>query len=103
MQADRRDSTFRIGRTVSGYMLRVEGRGTLQESPAIHDFAARILDQGPEAGTFVIDLAACDYLDSTFLGCLVMLHRRYNHPVPHRFRVAASAEKCQKLLAPTRL
>ncbi len=30
-----------------------------------------------EAVTLVVDLTACNYLDSTFLGCLVVLHRRH--------------------------
>ena len=51
----------------------------------------------------VVDLSHCDYLDSTFLGCLVSLHRKYNRTSPHRFQVAASCDQCQKLLAPTHL
>jgi hypothetical protein len=51
----------------------------------------------------VVDLSQCDYLDSTFLGCLVSLHRRYNQTALHRFQVAASCAQSQKLLAPTRL
>jgi hypothetical protein len=34
---------------------------------------------------------------------LVNLHRKYNRTSPHRFRIAASFDKCQKLLAPARL
>ena len=51
----------------------------------------------------VVDLSHCDYLDSTFLGCLVSLHRTYNRTSPHRFQVAASCDQRQKLLAPTHL
>jgi anti-anti-sigma factor len=81
----------------------VEGWGTLRESPAFHEFVDQSLD-GPDKSTMVVlDLSKCDYLDSTFLGCLVGLHRRYNQTVPHRFQVAASCAQSQKLLAPTRL
>jgi anti-anti-sigma regulatory factor len=103
MRADAYGSVLRVGRTASGFLVRVEGRGTMSESPALQEFAARSLD-GPSApGTMVVDLSCCDYLDSTFLGCLLNLHRQYNRTSPHRFQVAASGDKRQKLLAPTHL
>jgi anti-anti-sigma factor len=98
MRADRRGSTLQAGRTESGYLVRVQGRGTMQESPAVHEFAVQSLDGEPATSTFVIDLTACEYLDSTFLGCLATLHRRYNRSMPHRFWVAAPLEKSQRLL-----
>ena len=62
-------------RTTAGYLIRVEGRGTLRESPAVRDFAFQCLAQ-QRALTLSFDLGPCEYLDSTFLGCLVGLHRR---------------------------
>jgi anti-anti-sigma factor len=103
MRANARGSTLQFGRTVSGYLVRVEGRGTLRESPAVFELADRLLTQELQTSTFVIDLTDCDYLDSTFLGCLAMLHRRYNRADPHRFLIVAPPEQCQKLLAPSRL
>jgi hypothetical protein len=61
------------------------------------------MDGSRQPSTLLVDLSRCDYLDSTFLGCLASLHRKYNRTLPHRFQVAASGDKCQKLLAPTRL
>ncbi|HMB02962.1 MAG TPA: STAS domain-containing protein [Isosphaeraceae bacterium] len=90
-----------VGRTNSGYCLRVEGRGTMRESPAAHEFGREILDS--EGGSLVVALEACDYLDSTFLGCLVDLHRRYGKQEPPRFLVAASPEQCRRLFAPNHL
>jgi len=84
-------------------VVRVDGRGTLRESPAIQEFARYFLEQAEISEVFVIDLAGCDYLDSTFLGFLVWLHGRYNRTQPHRFLVAASDDQCQRLLAPSRL
>jgi anti-anti-sigma factor len=103
MWADQRGSKLGIGRTSSGCVVRVEGRGTLRESPAIQEFALHFLGQEQESGVFVIDLAGCNYLDSTFLGLLVLLHGRYNRTEPHRFLVAASDDQCERLLAPSRL
>jgi anti-anti-sigma regulatory factor len=103
VRADAHGSMLRGGWTASGFLIQVEGRGTLSESPVLEEFAVRSLDGPCEPSTLAVDLSRCDYLDSTFLGCLVNLHRKYNRTSPHRFRVAASWDKCQKLLAPTRL
>ena len=102
MRADAHGSMLRVGRTTSGFLVQVQGWGTLRESPALREFAVQSLDD-PRASTVVVDLSHCDYLDSTFLGCLVSLHRKYNRTSPHRFQVAASCDQCQKLLAPTHL
>ena len=103
MTADAHGSMLRVGWTASGFLVQVEGQGTLAESPALEEFAARSLDDSSGSSTLAVDLSRCDYLDSTFLGCLVNLHRKYNRTSPHRFQVAASCDKRQKLLAPTRL
>ena len=81
-------SVVKVGRIPPGYRVRVEGRGTLRESPAVHEFAGLALRDG--ASTLVVDLSACDYLDSTFLGCLVDLHRRHGSGQPPRLLIAAS-------------
>jgi anti-anti-sigma regulatory factor len=103
MRADAHGSMLRVGRTASGFLVQVEGRGTVSESPALHEFAVQSLDALRGPSTVVVDLSHCDYLDSTFLGCLVSLHRKYNRTSPHRFQVAASCDKRQMLLAPTHL
>ena len=59
----------------SGYLFRIVGRGTLRESPAVRDFVYGALDDGAD---IVIDLNECEHLDSTFLGCLVILTQRSN-------------------------
>jgi anti-anti-sigma regulatory factor len=94
---------LRVGQTASGFVVFVEGHGTLHESPALYEFAAQSLEAELGPSTVVLDLSHCDYLDSTFLGCLAGLHRKYNRTMPHRFLVAASLEKSQTLLGPTRL
>jgi anti-anti-sigma regulatory factor len=103
MRADAHGSTLRVGRTASGFLVQVEGRGTMSESPALQEFAVQSLDGPSGPSTVVVDLSHCDYLDSTFLGCLLSLHRKYNRTSPHRFQVAASGDQRQKLLAPTHL
>jgi len=94
-------SVVKVGRTGTGYRLRVEGRGTRRESPSVHEFAIRALED--EAPSLALDLSACEYLDSTFLGCLVGLYKRFGSGPMPRFSVAISPEACRRLLTPNHL
>jgi anti-anti-sigma factor len=93
---------IKAARTDLGYVIRVEGRGTLRESPAVREFAAQCLDQRREL-TLSVDLSACEYLDSTFLGCLVGLYRRSQQEPNLRLAVCAESETRRRLLGATRL
>jgi len=89
-------------RTAVGYMIRVEGRGTLRESPAVRDFASQCLGQ-QRALTLSFDLSPCEYLDSTFLGCMVGLHRRTQDEPQLEMTVCADQDTRRRLLAATHL
>jgi len=91
----------KVGRTTSGYRLRVEGTGTMRESPAVGEFAGHALRDG--TSTLVVDLSACDYLDSTFLGCLVNLQKRHGRGQPPRLLIAASPSVGRRLFAANHL
>ena len=96
-------SALTIGWTRRGYCVRVAGRGTMRESPALRAFALRVLDE-PGSPTLDIDLTACEYLDSTFLGGLLGLLRRFEQSGPSgRLAVAGPPEVLHRLLGPTRL
>jgi anti-anti-sigma factor len=99
--SDDDSSNVLIGRIETGYIIVVLGRGTCRESAAVEQFASESLRA--DSCSVTIDLSACDYLDSTFLGCLVHLHKRFGVEHPSRFVVVASPEKVQQLLAPSRL
>src|SRR5437763_7357676 len=91
------ESKLKVARTASGgYRLRVEGRGTMRESRAAEAFALSCLPEGD--GPVVFDLAACEYLDSTFQGCLLELQRKFGRGPGSRFAVANPSEKVRKLL-----
>lgn len=97
--------TVKVGRTADGYCVRVEGRGTMRESPGVMEFAAGTLGRG--AGV-AVDLTACEYLDSTFLGCLLSLYKRGQGAAgtggsANGFVIAAPADRRRRLLGPTRL
>jgi anti-anti-sigma regulatory factor len=79
----------------------MEGWGTLRESPLLHGLAVECLNNEPSE--LVVDLSCCEYLDSTFLGCLVDLHKRFAHGPSPRFLVAGGPEQRQRLLAPLQL
>ena len=94
------DSTLvTVKRSESGYIVRVQGKGTRHESPSVRDFVCGAIEDG---ASVVLDLAGCEYLDSTFLGCLVILHKR-GCENDGRFRVCADESAINKLLHPTRL
>ncbi len=99
------DSSGRAKVTVacfeSGVCLRVEGPGTMQESPVMHAFAEKVLT-GSER-TVVIDLGACSYIDSTFLGGLVSLFKRHGGARPGRFAIYAPQPTRTTLFGTSRL
>ena len=113
-------SALRVARTDEGCCVRVEGRGTMKESPAVQEFVTRTLtaaaaatpDAARPAAAVTIDLSACDYLDSTFLGCLLGLHKQFGKKAAGQaagkgdappFAVAAPPDRVAKLFGPTRL
>lgn len=78
-----------IGGIDGGSVVRVVGRGTMQESTSFRDAVLPHLDQGP----VVFDASECDYLDSTFLGCLVGLQKAAEQSPSGRFVIAANESK----------
>jgi len=48
--------------------VRIDGRGTFQNSAGLKEFAAEMTRRGHRE--FIVDLAACELMDSTFLGTL---------------------------------
>ena len=54
-----------LGRTV---WLKVNGRGTVQNSPGVKEFVKQMIQRGHR--DFVVDLDGCELMDSTFMGTL---------------------------------
>jgi anti-anti-sigma regulatory factor len=94
-------SSLKFGRIPNGLRLTVHGSGTMHQSPAVFEFVTLALDDARQ--TMLIDLSTCEYLDSTFLGCLSALHRRFGQTNPRRFFVAAPGEIAARLFGSTRL
>ena len=98
---DTQCSTLSLGRTSNGFVVRICGRGTMKESRAVQEIGICCLDA--EGGTVLtVDLSRCEYLDSTFLGCLVSLHKRGKQVGRQRFFIAASVDRRKSLLSASR-
>jgi anti-anti-sigma regulatory factor len=76
------------------------------ESRAFHRYASLFLESSPQDANspyLTLDLSGCQRLDSTFLGCLVDLHKRFNRAGSPRFALAASPASRNELLGACRL
>lgn len=61
-------SSVQVGVAGAVAWIRVDGRGTFQNSAGLKDFAAEMKRRGLRE--FVIDLKDCELMDSTFLGTM---------------------------------
>ena len=91
---------LKVALTQTGCCVRIEGQGTMLQSPTARDLAFRALDSG---ASLVVDLSACTYLDSTFLGCLMELYRRFGKMQPPRYSLYGSTDSLKKVLGPTHI
>ena len=64
-------SKILVARSADLGFVKVVGRGSFQNSSCLKAFYQQLLKEG--VGRFVVDLDACTYLDSTFLGILLGL------------------------------
>jgi anti-anti-sigma regulatory factor len=97
-----RSCELAVAQTADGYLVRIEGHATLQYSPSFSAFAVQAFEASPPS-SITVDLRSCQYLDSTFLGCLVRLHRRAAGAPPASLSVIVDDSGRRRLLAPTRL
>ncbi|MEZ6060069.1 MAG: STAS domain-containing protein [Planctomycetaceae bacterium] len=91
-------STFSIGSTDDSVVVRITGHGTREHSPGFVEEVAAAVANAPDQ-TLVVDVEHCDYLDSTFLGCLVTLFRR----TEMRMSVCASERRKAHLFSSARI
>jgi anti-anti-sigma regulatory factor len=90
---------FLIGRCAKGLVIRIVGRGTMQESLA---FRAAV-EHSPAVALVVFDAMQCDYVDSTFLGCLIWMKKACERPPERQFVIAASKATRIKLFSSSSL
>ena len=63
-----------VGVTGKAVYVKVRGKGSFQNSPALKEFAREMFERSDRA--FVIDLGECPVMDSTFMGTLAGLALR---------------------------
>jgi len=81
-------------------------RATLTKAVSFKDFLTVLIDEG--ARKFIIDLASCEYIDSTFLGAIVSVLKKllamqgdlrlvYNKDVPSLIFMLTRMDKVFKI------
>jgi anti-sigma B factor antagonist len=63
-----------VGVTGKAVLVKVRGKGSFQNSPALKEFAREMFERGHRI--FAVDLAECPVMDSTFMGTLAGLALR---------------------------
>ncbi len=61
-------STIQVGCSSQAVWIRVDGKGSFQNSPGMKEFAREMVNRGYRH--FVIDLNRCPVMDSTFMGTM---------------------------------
>ncbi len=88
-------------RTTDGYVLLLSGRCTMKQSPILQEFARETLEEeAPHPGVLphlLLAVDECEYMDSTFLGCVLSLQKRFTGK--GQFGIVASAVTRQRLFA----
>ncbi len=75
---------------------RVVGHATMRQSPALRCRIEQALVSGPI--TLHVDLHECVYMDSTFLGMLIMFRRMLVNRHLGQFALVAPSPECSRLL-----
>jgi anti-anti-sigma regulatory factor len=92
-------SEFLFGHFSQGIVIRIVGRGTMQESPAFR----AVVEHSPVTAVVVFDAMHCDYVDSTFLGCLIWTKKACEKSPERRFVIVASDATRIKLFSTSSL
>ena len=77
--------------------IRIEGRGSFQNSPALKEFSRKMIGEGRRS--FVVDLKNCPAMDSTFMGTLAGLAIRLRDTCAGELWVVNRNERNADLLA----
>ena len=95
------DSSIQVGVSGPTVWVKVEGKGSFLNSGNLKEFAREMLDHGYRE--FVVDLADCPMMDSTFMGTMATVALRLKDLGQGHLHVIHCGNRCQELLAGLRL
>jgi anti-sigma B factor antagonist len=72
---------FEVARSDAAVYIRIHGLGSMKNASTLEVFTDQAIDDG--ARQFVIDFAACDGVDSTFMGLLLTISNRLREVDPN--------------------
>lgn len=79
-----------------GIWIRVTGRGCFECSASLKAYVKMMIEKGHH--DYVIDLIACDQIDSTFMGTIAGIAQRLRKELTGTLRVINVSEKNQQLM-----
>jgi len=89
-------SKILVARSADLGFIKVVGRGSFQNSGCLKAFYQQLLKEGVRR--FVVDLEACTYLDSTFLGILLGLGLKLKEAGPNPLHILKASPRNLELL-----
>ena len=81
-----------------GLFIRALGHITAAVSTDLWEVILERLSQTPVPQLLAVDLSACEYMDSTFMGLLVGFHKRYRQLTGRSLTILRPTQECTKLL-----
>jgi len=91
------DSSIQVGLCGQTVWVKVEGKGSFLNSENLKEFACGMLDHGYRE--FVVDLADCVTMDSTFMGTMAKVALRLKELGRGHFHIVHCGSRNQELLS----
>src|SRR5437899_8356992 len=91
------DSSIRVGVRGPTVWVKVEGKGSFLNSGNLKEFARQMLDRGYRE--FVVDLADCAMMDSTFMGTMASVALRLKELGQGHLHIVHCGNRSEELLS----
>ena len=91
------DSSIQVGVCGPNVWVKVEGKGSFLNSDNVQEFASEMLNRGYRE--FVVDLADCAAMDSTFMGTMARLALRLRELGQGHLHIVHCGSRNQQLLS----
>ena len=101
IKGGRVDSSIQVGVSGPTVWVKMMGKGSFLNSGNLKEFAREMLDRGYRE--FVVDLADCHMMDSTFMGTMANVALRLRELGQGHLHVVHCSNRCQELLSGLRL